>query len=233
MANKVLLKKSSTAAKVPLVGDLDYGELALNYTDGKLYYKTAGNTIDTFPSLSATATLTNKTLSSAILTGTLTAGGGVGTNGQVLTSTGSGVQWADQTGGAGGGGYAGLVEISQTGISTSTTVYSTSATTYRGAKYTIQITNSTAYAMYEFLVMHDGTGIYFPYSSTAYSGDSGGNYPNFFSGDYLDSIASAKIQVGSTYHALNWALSAGNLVFSASCSSGTISIKGTALLIKA
>ena len=64
MANKVLLKKSSTAAKVPLVGDLDYGELALNYTDGKLYYKTASNTIDTYASISATATFTNKTLTS-------------------------------------------------------------------------------------------------------------------------------------------------------------------------
>jgi len=95
MANKVLLKKSSVAAKVPLVGDLDYGEVALNYTDGKLYYKTAGNAIDSFPSLSATATLTNKTLSSAILTGTLTAGGSVGTNGQILASTVTGVQWVD------------------------------------------------------------------------------------------------------------------------------------------
>ena len=103
MANKVLLKKSSVGAKVPVVGDLDYGELALNYADGKLYYKTSGNTIDTFPSLSATATLTNKTLSSATLTGTLTAGGGVGTNGQVLQSTGTGVQWVDQTGGGGSG----------------------------------------------------------------------------------------------------------------------------------
>jgi len=101
MANKVLLKKSSVGARVPVVGDLDYGELALNYADGKLYYKTSGNAIDTFPSLSATATLTNKTLSSATLTGTLTAGGGVGTNGQVLASTGSGVQWVDQTGGGG------------------------------------------------------------------------------------------------------------------------------------
>ena len=64
MANKVLLKKSSTAAKVPLVTDLDYGELALNYTDGKLYYKTASNTIDTYASITATATLTNKTLTS-------------------------------------------------------------------------------------------------------------------------------------------------------------------------
>ena len=95
MANKVLLKKSSVGARAPVVGDLDYGELALNYADGKLYYKTSGNTIDTFPSLSATATLTNKTLSAATLTSTLTAGGGVGTNGQVLQSTGTGVQWSN------------------------------------------------------------------------------------------------------------------------------------------
>ena len=42
----------------------------------------------------ATQTLTNKTLSGGTLTGTLTAGGGVGTSGQALTSTGSGVQWS-------------------------------------------------------------------------------------------------------------------------------------------
>jgi len=40
-----------------------------------------------------TQTLTNKTLQAAVLTSTLTAGGGVGTNGQLLASTGSGVQW--------------------------------------------------------------------------------------------------------------------------------------------
>jgi hypothetical protein len=43
--------------------------------------------------LSRTQTLTNKTLEAAVLTSTLTAGGGVGTNGQVLASTGTGVQW--------------------------------------------------------------------------------------------------------------------------------------------
>ena len=43
--------------------------------------------------LSGTQTLTNKSLTSPVLTGTLTAGGGVGTNGQLLASTGSGVQW--------------------------------------------------------------------------------------------------------------------------------------------
>jgi len=64
MANKVLLKKSSVGARAPITSDLDYGELALNYADGKLYYKTSGNAIDLFPSLTATATLTNKTLTS-------------------------------------------------------------------------------------------------------------------------------------------------------------------------
>ena len=237
MANKVLLKKSSTAAKVPLTSDLDYGELALNYADGKLYYKTSSNTIKSFTddtsvvTLTGSQTLSNKTLTNAILSGSLTAGGGTGTSGQVLQSTGTGVQWATVSGG--GGGYSDLVEVAQTGISTSTNISSVSATTYRGAKYTIQITNSTAYAMYEFLVMHNGTGIYFPYSSSAYAGDSSGNFQNYFHGDYLDSIALTKIQVGNTYHALQWIVTGGNLVFSASCSSGTISVKGAVLLIKA
>lgn len=50
MASKIILKKSSVAAKVPLTSDLEFGELALNYTDGKLFYKTASNTIDSFTS---------------------------------------------------------------------------------------------------------------------------------------------------------------------------------------
>jgi hypothetical protein len=48
MASKIVLKKSSVASKVPLVADLDYGEVALNYQDGKLYFKTATNTIEYF-----------------------------------------------------------------------------------------------------------------------------------------------------------------------------------------
>lgn len=69
MGTNVLLKKSSVAAKVPLTTDLSYGEVALNYTDGRLYYKTASNAIDSFPSLTSTATLTNKTLTSPTING--------------------------------------------------------------------------------------------------------------------------------------------------------------------
>lgn len=39
MANTVKMKRSSVAAKVPLVGDLDLGEIAINTYDGKLYLK--------------------------------------------------------------------------------------------------------------------------------------------------------------------------------------------------
>jgi hypothetical protein len=173
MSNKVLLKKSSVVGKAPATTDLDYGELALNYADGALYFKNANNVIQSFaaynsdvvtltatqtltnktltsptlntpsinggtvsiangtlilPSasgasqtdsgsavydtslgtltigtgsgrktlveLAASQTLTNKTLSSAVLTGTLSAGASVGTNGQYLKTTGTGVAWA-------------------------------------------------------------------------------------------------------------------------------------------
>ena len=50
--------------------------------------------------VSGTQTLTNKTLSSVVLTGTVTAGGGTGTSGQVLSSTGTGVQWITPAQGA-------------------------------------------------------------------------------------------------------------------------------------
>jgi hypothetical protein len=48
MANKIILKKSAVASKAPTESDLDYGELALNYTDGKLYYKNSTNLIAAF-----------------------------------------------------------------------------------------------------------------------------------------------------------------------------------------
>lgn len=72
MANKIILKKSAVGGKAPLSSDLDYGELAVNYADGKLYYKNSGNAIDAIPSETATATLTNKTLSSPAITGNIT-----------------------------------------------------------------------------------------------------------------------------------------------------------------
>jgi hypothetical protein len=75
------------------------GELALNTYDGNLFFKKSVSSTESIVSvatLDGTQTLTNKTLSSATLTGTLrvgTGGGSTGTSGQLLASTGSGLQW--------------------------------------------------------------------------------------------------------------------------------------------
>ena len=54
---KVILKNSSVAEKVPLTTDLSFGEVALNYQDGKLYYKKAdGATIGSFSIVNGTVT---------------------------------------------------------------------------------------------------------------------------------------------------------------------------------
>lgn len=54
MTNKIILKKSSVITdgqpKAPLSVDLDYGELAINYAGGRLYFKRSDNSIDYFES---------------------------------------------------------------------------------------------------------------------------------------------------------------------------------------
>jgi len=106
MANTVKLKRSAVQGKAPQTSDLELGELALNTHDGNLFFKKddGSSSIVSVATLNGTQTLTNKTLTSPTLntatadnltlTGTLTAGGAVGTNGAVLTSTGTGVIWS-------------------------------------------------------------------------------------------------------------------------------------------
>lgn len=105
MANTVVLKRSAVQGRIPSTGDLALGEIAINTYDGNLFFKKDSGTasIVSVATLTGTQTLTNKTLTSPTingatannltLTGTLTAGGGAGTNGQFLVSTGTGVQW--------------------------------------------------------------------------------------------------------------------------------------------
>lgn len=73
---------------------------------GTSYNGSAGVTVaidSTVATLTGTQTLTNKTISSGTLTGTLTANGSVGTAGQVLTSNATGTYWSTVSGGGGGG----------------------------------------------------------------------------------------------------------------------------------
>ena len=45
MATNIILKKSAVADKSPIANDLVYGEVALNYADGYVYYKHTDNSI--------------------------------------------------------------------------------------------------------------------------------------------------------------------------------------------
>jgi len=48
MTTNIKLKKSSVVGRVPAAGDLEYGEIAINYADGKIYYKNSSNDIKSF-----------------------------------------------------------------------------------------------------------------------------------------------------------------------------------------
>lgn len=78
MSNNIILKKSSVGDKVPLASDLEHGELALNFTDGNLFYKNNSNVITTIAS--------NKFVSVA---GNVTGGNIAGTTGAFVTVTGN------------------------------------------------------------------------------------------------------------------------------------------------
>ena len=56
MATKIILKRSSdtSVSGIPNPSILDYGELALNYGTGTLYYKKADNSLGTVGGVSQT-----------------------------------------------------------------------------------------------------------------------------------------------------------------------------------
>lgn len=50
MSASITIKKSAVTGRVPLAADLTYGELALNYADGLLYFKNSSNAVKSFVS---------------------------------------------------------------------------------------------------------------------------------------------------------------------------------------
>ena len=59
MSTKVILKKSAVTGRVPDSSDLSYGELALNYADGVLYYKDTANVVQSISGALDSATIIN------------------------------------------------------------------------------------------------------------------------------------------------------------------------------
>jgi len=124
MATPILLKKSSVTGKVPLTSDLQYGEVALNYTDGKIFFKDSSNNIKAFLQAPTLDTVTDNGASTtnSITVGQLSIGTAFtlpttdGAAGQVLTTDGLGtVTWG--AGGGGGGGSASDLSVTTNAFS--------------------------------------------------------------------------------------------------------------------
>ena len=81
MTNTILLKRSSAANAVPAVGNLTVGELALNYTDGNLFFKTGAGTVALIASTQVVS-VTGNIVGGNVLTGGLISAAGniTGTN---------------------------------------------------------------------------------------------------------------------------------------------------------
>jgi len=71
----IRLKKSSVTSNAPGTGDLAYGEIAINYADGRLYYKNSSNVIKNFIDSDLLVTNFVATNGSSTMTGTLDLGG--------------------------------------------------------------------------------------------------------------------------------------------------------------
>ena len=100
----ILIYSSSTASQAPLAANLTNStlgsELAINITDGKLFYKDNGGGVQvigwkTTPTTAGGTGLTSYTAGDLLYfsSGTALSKLGIGTNGQVLKSTGSAPAW--------------------------------------------------------------------------------------------------------------------------------------------
>lgn len=119
-APKIRIKRTSVPGKFPEVGQLDLGELAINTYEGKLFLKKNQGGVETIIDVGSATTLAgndgefqfndngsygaspnltwdgfNVTATNLRIEGTLTANGSTGSPGNVLATTGAGVQWIE------------------------------------------------------------------------------------------------------------------------------------------
>ena len=165
MASIVKIKRSAVQGKAPTSSEILAGELALNTRDGKLF-SSDGITV-----FEIGANVQSLLVGSGGLTITTTTGGAIsfpvsdGSSGQVLVTDGSGtISFADQVAiSASAAVGVSATHTSNTKIHTAATavvVDSFSTSSYRSAKYMIQVDNTdnpNEFQTSEALLVHDGS----------------------------------------------------------------------------
>ena len=147
----IALKNSGTTGNSPAATDLAYGEFAINYADGKLFYRTASDTLGSYI-LSVSGIDKDVLFNDSGVYGTsagLTfdkASANLAISNTVTTTT---TNYNNQS-------YI-TVGNHTTSSTSKVTVDSFSTSAYRTAKYTMQITSGTVYHSEEITIIHDGT----------------------------------------------------------------------------
>lgn len=77
MANTILIKRSNVANSVPASGNLQPGELAINYTDGNLFFKDNNGNVQTIASQKFVSVSGNVTAGNIVTVGQVSATGNI------------------------------------------------------------------------------------------------------------------------------------------------------------
>jgi hypothetical protein len=199
MANTIKIKNSGTASAAPT--SLEYGELGLNYADGKIFYKNSSNAIVQFTSASGSVnanSLTGTTLASGVTISSLTSVGTIG------TGTWQGTPIAVLYGGTGSTTASGARTALGLSIGSNVQAYNSlldavSANTYTGSSSITTVGTIT-------------TGTW----SASFGAVSGANLTNLTAGNLSGTIpsgvlANSSVYIGTTSVALNRSSAVQNL----------------------
>jgi hypothetical protein len=191
MANTTIqIRKSGATGNTP--SDLEHGELAINYADGKLFYKDDADLIsyisnqDTFATINANSTLILATSTSDVL------GVQPGNN---ITIVGDSIGKKLTISIVDSPSFNGSVTFGNTSSLTSVTYVTSSlsevsvdffqASQFRSAKYYVQLTSGTKHHVIELRVLHDGTTVYMIQYGEMYTNDSLGVFDAQITGGFL------------------------------------------------
>ena len=147
----IALKNSGSTGNTPVTLALAYGELAINYADGKLFYRTSSDTLGSYsllvPGITGDIVFNDGGVygTSASITFDK-ASANLAVANVVTTKT---INYNNQS-------YD-TVGTYTTSSTSQVTADSFSKTAYRTAKYTVQLTSGSVYQAEEITIIHDGT----------------------------------------------------------------------------
>ena len=191
MANTTIqIRKSGISGNTP--SGLEHGELAINYADGKLFYKDDADLIsyisnqDTFATINANSTLILATSTTDVLD--VVPGNNITIIGDSINKklTISTVDSPSFNGSVTFGNLSSLTSVEyQTSSTSQVSVDFFQASQFRSAKYYVQLTSGANYHVIELRVLHDGTTVYMIQYGEMYTNVSLGTFDAEITGGFL------------------------------------------------